>query len=129
MNIIKPKLFIITLFLLIISVFVTFIFIPQPFKIQGGSCYQGIVVFFTNIIMIFCLIMLSISFFLSFIGRNKIALIISYFSLFCWIFWAFASSIEYPTEGLLYFSFFSFASFFSVFYLVKAKEIRNQKEL
>ncbi|MDN4014085.1 hypothetical protein QX233_16565 [Chryseobacterium gambrini] len=128
MNIIKPKLFVITLFLLIISAFVTFIFIPQPFKIQGGSCYQGIAVFFTNIIMIFCLMMLSISFFLAFIGRNKIALIISYFSLFCWIFWAFVSSTKYPMQGLLYFSFFSFANFLSIFYLIKAKEVRNQKE-
>jgi hypothetical protein len=128
-NIGKPKLLSVTLFLLIISTFTTFIYIPSEFKTVGGSCYQGIAVLVTNAIMIFCLALFIISFILTFFGKHKTSLLISSFSVVLWMFWAFASSIDNLIDGLLYFSFFTVASFSSVYYLIIVKKIRNIKNL
>lgn len=128
-NIGKPKLLSVTLFLLIISTFTTFIYIPSEFKTEGGSCYQGIAVLITNTIMIFCLALFMLSFILTFFGKHKISLLISSFSVVLWVFWAFSSSIGHFTDGLLYFSFFATASFLSLYYLLKVKKIRNIKNL
>jgi len=128
-NIDKPKLLSATLFLLIISTFTTFNYIPPEFKTEGGSCYQGITVLITNTMVIFCLLLFTISFILTFFGKHKISLLISYVSVFLWIFWACASSIDHFTDGLLYFSFFAVASFFSIYYLLKVKELRDFRNL
>lgn len=128
-NIGKPKLLSATLVLLIIYTFTTFNYIPTEFKTQGGSCYQGITVLLTNAIMILCLVLFTISFILTFFGKHTLALLISCFCVILWIFWAFSNSINHFVDGLLYFSFFAVASFFSVYYMLKVKEIRNIKNL
>lgn len=125
----RPKLFAATLCLLIISAITTFTYIPNEFKNQGGSCYQGIVIFFTNIIMIFCLASFIIAFILTFLSKYKFSILISSLSFFLWIFWAFASSIDFPIDGLRYFSLFTIASFLCVFYIFKVQGIRTIKNV
>lgn len=122
-SLVKSKLLAATVFLLSISTFTTFTYIPSEFKTAGGSCYQGISVLMTNAVMIFCLGLFSLSFVLTFLRRHEISVLISVISVIFWLLWAIANSVNQFIDGLLYFSFFAVAGFFNLYYHIQVRKI------